>query len=246
MNTCIRASHSTLTATQSFWATRLNAFVNNKKSTTSLLSREQILNKLKISLEKNTCSHPPFKHLNNSAKSHVLNLIDAEFTSNSTSKPTDSLKKLFSNDHFIAPYEGRIAVYSVQHLWELTKDLPVEQLPLTILDPILDQPCDMGEGAKEPYRVFIDYIRSPNTAKHPQLSDKLLQGHLEKIEKCDLSYPIIVLKTKTDLRILDGNHRFSLAHKKGMTAIPAVVLDAPPKPDALFSSIAEFKAAKRR
>jgi len=103
------------------------------------------------------------------------------------------------------PVEEQMAVigncrWSVSRLIELSKSLPVLNIPMTHLG--------------------IGYI-------YDQMNLRELAGHIEAINKADLSYPII-LDENGD--VMDGRHRIVKAILVGASSIKAVRFEENPEP----------------
>lgn len=96
----------------------------------------------------------------------------------------------------------------IQSLVKATKALPVTSLELKELDTYLDENA-WFQGKNEPtIRAFIE--------------------HYQRVERADLTYPIIY---SPQFGVLDGLHRIVKAHLKGFSSIKAVVLNELPNPD---------------
>lgn len=98
-----------------------------------------------------------------------------------------------------------LLAWDIDHLIELTKDLPILQLPLSDIQEI-----------DEPY-WFNTLPTCRNIAEHIRL-----------IDKADLSYPII-LSPKG--RVMDGMHRVIKALLNNIEFIKVVQLTTDPQPD---------------
>ena len=103
---------------------------------------------------------------------------------------------------------GKKTFYSVPHLWDISKDLPTKQVPISELSKTLRKPLwgQLGGGKASPLKS--------TDAKHRQ-----------KVEKADLSFPLI---QHPDGWLMDGTHRLLKAHKAGKTHVPVVTLRRDP------------------
>lgn len=59
---------------------------------------------------------------------------------------------------------------------------------------------------------------------------KAVAGHVERIQRADLSYPIILA---SDGRLMDGGHRLARAYLEGLEEVLAVQFERDPEPDWL-------------
>lgn len=101
--------------------------------------------------------------------------------------------------------DGRTAAWDVDRLIELSRDLPVQEVPLASLWQ-LDSP-HWGE-----------------------VTPRDLAEHMRLVHEADLAYPIIL---SADGRVMDGMHRAVKALRQGRATIPAVRFDVQPEPDHL-------------
>ena len=108
--------------------------------------------------------------------------------------------------HF-RPSENGFFAWDVDKLVELTKDLPVVEVPLSEIKE-LDEPYWYGEGHSPTCRELL--------------------VHFQLVNECDLAYPIILC---SDGRIMDGMHRVVKATLENKEVIKAVRFDKTPKPD---------------
>jgi len=110
-----------------------------------------------------------------------------------------------SERHSRAVPGGR-AFYLTERLWELAGGLPVESVPIDVIQEF-DEDCWFG-GA-------------PVTCR-------MVARHADRIQKADLRYPVIL---SADGRLMDGGHRIAKAWLSGMTTIDAVRFSVDPTPD---------------
>jgi hypothetical protein len=102
------------------------------------------------------------------------------------------------------PSDGGVDAWDVDRLVELSRHLPVKQLPLTS-------------------------IRELDTAYWSQpLTVRDVVDHVRLVQAVDLSYPIILGE---DGRVMDGMHRVVRALLEGRETIAAVRFDVQPEPD---------------
>ena len=102
------------------------------------------------------------------------------------------------------PSDDGVDAWDVDRLVELSRDLPVRQVPLTS-------------------------IRELDTAYWSQpLSVREVADHVRLVGAVDLAYPIILA---ADGRVMDGMHRVVRALLEGRSTIAAVRFDVQPEPD---------------
>ena len=104
------------------------------------------------------------------------------------------------------PVPGGRAFYLTERLWNLSKDLPIEPVPIESIQEF-DEDCWFG-GAPVTCRMVAD--------------------HAARIQKADLTYPVIL---SADGRLMDGGHRISKAWINDLTTINAVRFTTDPEPD---------------
>ena len=102
------------------------------------------------------------------------------------------------------PSDDGVDAWDVDRLVELSRDLPVQQVPLTS-------------------------IRELDTAYWSQpLTVREVADHVRLVGAVDLAYPIILA---ADGRVMDGMHRVVRALLEGRSTIAAVRFDVQPEPD---------------
>lgn len=121
--------------------------------------------------------------------------------------PTDIFKQPF---HCVVE-NGQKFVWSTKRLWELAADLPRFEFKISDFDGF-DKDFWFGD-------------------QHEPTIQKVLE-HCEKIQKADLSFPIIVSEHGL---IMDGVHRICRAHIEGRKTLPAVQFDKNPEPDEVVT-----------
>jgi len=105
--------------------------------------------------------------------------------------------------HFWASEDG-IDAWDVDRLLELSRDLPVHQVPLASI-----------------WELDTPYWSQPLTVRD-------VADHLRLVQAVDLWYPIIL---SADGRVMDGMHRVVRALLEGRETIAAVRFDELPEPD---------------
>jgi len=109
---------------------------------------------------------------------------------------------------FCTQVNGERHTWFIQSLVKATKKLPVVDIELSELNEYLDENA-WFHGKNEPtIRAFIQ--------------------HYQRVEKADLSFPIII---NPEFGVLDGLHRMAKAHVAGLSSIKVVVLKELPEPD---------------
>ena len=119
-------------------------------------------------------------------------------------RQTASVRKQY---HFW-PAERGLDAWDVDRLIELSRDLPVERVPLDSIEEI--DSVYWFDGSEE-----VPTVR--RVVEHARL-----------ISHVDTSYPIIL---GHDGRVMDGMHRIARALLEGRTEINAVRFTSPPEPD---------------
>jgi DNA-binding transcriptional ArsR family regulator len=99
-------------------------------------------------------------------------------------------------------------IWDVSRLWELSRDLPVETVPLEDLVATLDENCWFGGNAMPTCREVADHAR--------------------RIYETDLAYPIIV---SADGEVMDGVHRVAKAWILSHEEVRIVRFSEDPEPD---------------
>jgi hypothetical protein len=106
------------------------------------------------------------------------------------------------------PGDRRLDAWDVDHLIELSRELPVREVPL---DAIAEVDAD----------YWYRYAPVPCTVRR-------VVEHMQRVLDADLSYPIILA---ADGRVMDGMHRVARAILDGRATIRAVQFDVQPEPD---------------
>jgi hypothetical protein len=121
----------------------------------------------------------------------------------------DPLASLRQQYHFHSETEsGDLDAWDVFRLIELSRDLPVEEIPLETFDEV-----------DKVYWFDADYSRPTIRA---------VIRHAELIRDADLAYPIIM---SSDGRVMDGMHRVAKAVMEGRATISARRFEVDPDPD---------------
>jgi hypothetical protein len=102
------------------------------------------------------------------------------------------------------PSESGVDAWDVDRLVELSRDLPVAQVPLASI-----------------WELDTAYWSQPLTVRD-------VADHVRLVQAVDLSYPIILA---VDGRVMDGMHRVVRALLEGRETIAAVRFDVQPEPD---------------
>ncbi|MBV9940598.1 MAG: hypothetical protein JO262_00605 [Solirubrobacterales bacterium] len=106
------------------------------------------------------------------------------------------------------PVERGFDAWDVDRLIELSRDLPVEQVPLDSISEIDTEYWFDGSAEIPTVRKLVEHVRL--------------------INEVDPSYPIIL---GHDGRVMDGMHRIARALLDGRTEIDAVRFPVPLEPD---------------
>ena len=104
------------------------------------------------------------------------------------------------------PSENGFDAWDVKRLIELSRDLPVNEVPLEAIGEF-DAPYWGGEAA---------------------LTVREIAEHARLIAEADYSYPI---NLAADGRVMDGMHRIAKAFLDGLLTVPTVRFVAQPEPD---------------
>jgi hypothetical protein len=105
--------------------------------------------------------------------------------------------------------------YNVTKLFKLTRDLPVQKMTLKSLIHNLDNEYWSSNEGVADFRDQNFHLSPKEVLKHP----KKYKYHAKKIERANLSYPIMIIDGDD---VLDGLHRLAKAHKKGRETISSI------------------------
>ena len=109
--------------------------------------------------------------------------------------------------------DNKVLFWEVPHLWDLSADLDVRDVPLQSLEHFLDQNRWFNLGDEN---------------DHDIPTPRAIAVHSERIHSADLSYPIILSASG---EIMDGLHRLAKAWMLGHPTIRVVQFEFDPDPD---------------
>lgn len=101
-----------------------------------------------------------------------------------------------------------LLAWDIRRLVELTRDFPVEQVPIAGIAELDETHWYGHEGDMPTCRSILK--------------------HMDLVDAADLGYPIILDQSG---RVMDGMHRVCKAVREGRSTIPAVRFAADPDPD---------------
>jgi uncharacterized membrane protein len=110
--------------------------------------------------------------------------------------------------YYFRPTNGVFDAWDVEHLAQLSADLPVKEVPLS---SIVDVDSAYWFGANG----------SPPTFRS-------LVSHMEQVMEADLSFPVII---GADGQVMDGMHRIAKSLLEGRSCVRAVQFEQQPSPD---------------
>lgn len=110
--------------------------------------------------------------------------------------------------YFFRQSDQGLLAWDVRKLVELTRDLPVEQVPVTDIAELDETHWYRHEGDAPTCRSLLQ--------------------HMRLIDNVDLSYPIILDRNG---RVMDGMHRVCKAAREGLETVAAVRFATDPAPD---------------
>jgi hypothetical protein len=110
--------------------------------------------------------------------------------------------------YFFKPNGSGFDAWDVDHLVELSADLPVEQVALASISEIDSVYWFGSDGAPATVRVLV--------------------RHMELVDAADLSHPVIL---GADGQLMDGMHRVAKALLSGRSTVLAVQFTRQPDPD---------------
>ena len=110
--------------------------------------------------------------------------------------------------------DGITLVWNVARLWDLAQNLPVSEVPMASLEPLLDTVCWFNVGGQD------------NDENLP--TARAVAIHSERIHSADLSHPLIL---SADGEVMDGMHRLAKAWMLGNETIQVVRFYTDPPPD---------------
>lgn len=115
---------------------------------------------------------------------------------------------LVRKQYYFRPNDNGFDAWDVDHLIELSANLPVEEVPLTAIRE-LDTVHWFGVDG------------SPSTVR-------ILVRHMELVNEADLSFPVIL---GTEGQVMDGMHRVARCLLEGRASVAAVRFVEQPEPD---------------
>ena len=107
--------------------------------------------------------------------------------------------------------DGKLLVWEAERLWYLSKELPVNVVPLSAITNF-DDVCWFYSNEKKP-------------------TCRAVASHAKRIYEADLSRPIILSSSGI---MMDGMHRVAKAWLLGIEEIQAVQFSADPPPDQIL------------
>ncbi len=135
----------------------------------------------------------------------------AEAAPSMTQRIAEALAHLSEEDVDVAAlaYGDEVWVWTVPRLWDLARDLPVNDVAVETLLHYFDTGRWFGEDEPVSIRAVVEHAR--------------------RIMRTDLSYPVIL---SAEGRILDGMHRIAKAWILDIPTIAMVRFAENPEPDA--------------
>ncbi|MGO9557692.1 MAG: hypothetical protein ACLPYW_01230 [Acidimicrobiales bacterium] len=110
--------------------------------------------------------------------------------------------------YYFRPSDDGFDAWDVDHLIELSADLPVNEVPLTSIRELDTVHWFDADGAPWTVRVIV--------------------RHMELVNEVDLSYPVIL---GTEGQVMDGMHRVARCLLEGRAVVSAVQFVEQPAPD---------------
>jgi hypothetical protein len=110
--------------------------------------------------------------------------------------------------YYFRPSDHGYDAWDVDHLIELSGDLPVEEVPLSSIRE-LDTVYWFGADG------------SPMTVR-------ILVRHMQRINEVNVSYPVIL---GAEGQVMDGMHRVARCLLEGRSSVAAVQFEEQPEPD---------------
>jgi hypothetical protein len=107
----------------------------------------------------------------------------------------------------VSSTERETLTWSVERLWALARDLPVQTVPVESLLPILEEMCCI--------------LPDERSCMH-------MARHAKRVLEADLSHPVILAE---DGALFDGSHRIAKAWVLGLKVIQVVRFSVNPEPD---------------
>jgi hypothetical protein len=110
--------------------------------------------------------------------------------------------------YYFRPTADGYDAWDVTHLIELSRDLPVKEVPLSSIHELDAVYWFGGDGAPATVRILV--------------------RHMELVNEADLSHPVILGR---DGELMDGMHRVARCLLEGRSTVPAVQFLEQPEPD---------------
>ena len=110
--------------------------------------------------------------------------------------------------YFFQPNRGAFDAWDVGRLVELSKELPVIEVPLASITELDSVYWFASDGSAATVRVLV--------------------RHMELVNEADLSYPVIL---GSDGQLMDGMHRVAKSLLEGHNTVRAVRFPVQPEPD---------------
>jgi hypothetical protein len=110
--------------------------------------------------------------------------------------------------YYFRPSANGFDAWDVDHLVELSRALPVQEIDIASLADIDSVYWIGADGSAPTVRILV--------------------SHMKLVEKVDLSYPIIL---GADGRVMDGMHRVAKALLEERATVSAVRFKVQPEPD---------------
>ena len=115
---------------------------------------------------------------------------------------------MIRTQYYFRDSDQGLLAWTVRRLVELSRDFPVEQIPLADIAELDETHWYEHEGDSPTCRSLLE--------------------HMQLIEEVDINYPIIL---DEDGRVMDGMHRVCRAVRDGKEEVPAVRFGTNPDPD---------------
>jgi len=110
--------------------------------------------------------------------------------------------------YYFRPNGGAFDAWDVEHLIELSTELPVNEVPLTSIVEIDSVYWFGADGSTATVRILVQ--------------------HMELVNAADLSFPVIL---GAEGQVMDGMHRIAKSLLHGESMVRAVQFENQPSPD---------------
>jgi hypothetical protein len=121
-------------------------------------------------------------------------------------RPGKAAEEQWRNHRYMDGDEHEVRTWFVPRLWELARELPVEEVPTT--------------------ELLIELERAYSVREIPNCME--MARHSRRTFDADLSHPIILAP---DGKLMDGSHRIAKAWITGSPSVRAVRFREMPEPD---------------